>query len=87
LNEIERATWEAALGPLVPLFQECFEERYQDMEKAHVEARKWKARGDMYGWNFHEGMAAGMNWADIIYNRLDRTIKDARAAAQGGTAA
>jgi hypothetical protein len=32
-------------------------------------------------------MAAGMNWADIIYNRLDRTIKDARAAAQGGTAA
>ena len=40
----------------------------------------------MYGWNFHQGMAGGMNWADIIYRRLGREL-EAIAKKYGSTIA
>jgi len=51
------------------------EERYQFLEECRREAEKWKAEGDMYGWNFHMGMAGGANWTDLFYQRVIRALK------------
>ena len=71
-----------ALIELKVLFEKCSEERYQELMLAQKEAAKWKSEGDMYGWNYHQGKAGGMNEADIIYCRLKKAI-DA-ASAEGG---
>lgn len=70
LAEIERALEAAS------------EERYQELKNWEREAWKWKAEGDMYGWNFHTGMAAGANWCDIFYRRIGRVIKTLREKAK-----
>ena len=56
------------------------EERYQLLREWEQQAAKWKREGDMYGWNFHMGMAAGANWCDIIYNRVRRVLDAAPSA-------
>lgn len=33
----------------------------------------------MYGWNFHQGRVGGMNWADIIYQRIGQKVQKIRA--------
>lgn len=54
---------------------EAVEERYQFLEDCRHEAEKWKKEGDMYGYNFHQGMAGGANQADLYYARVGRILK------------
>ena len=58
------------------LWKQCEEERMLVMQKARDEAEKWKAEGDMYGWNFHQGMSSGMTHASIIFYRVYRLLKE-----------
>lgn len=53
-------------------WKECDDARMSEVEDARKEADHWKAEGDMYGWNFHQGRAAGMITASIIYHRIER---------------
>lgn len=85
---------EAAAGVMVGVIQQALElckeadnERLSGQEEAHRESAKWKAEGDMYGWNFHEGKAGGMNEASIIFYRVRRFIEAALASDAGRAAA
>ncbi len=62
------------LNSLRKAMLEASDERYQKMQDAYAEAEKWKSQGDDYGYNFHQGMAGGMNWADIVYGRVIRAL-------------
>lgn len=55
-------------------WKECDDARMSEVEDARKEADHWKAEGDMYGWNFHQGRAAGMVSASIIYHRIERAV-------------
>jgi len=57
------------------LWKQCEEERMLVMQKARDEAEKWKAEGDMYGWNFHQGIASGTIAASFIYGRIFKSMK------------
>ncbi|MDE2106927.1 MAG: hypothetical protein KGL39_57465, partial [Patescibacteria group bacterium] len=90
LQRAEQA--EAAAGVSASVIQQALElckeadnERLSGQQEAHRESAKWKAEGDMYGWNFHEGKAGGMNEASIIFYRVRRFI-EAALAGQGEAA-
>ena len=70
---------EAALERVEKSLNAASEERYQDLKKWEAESSKWQAEGDMYGWNFFQGMAAGANWCDILYRRIDQELAAIRA--------
>jgi hypothetical protein len=53
------------------------QDRLKVTDDAHDEATKWKLQSDWYGWNFHEGKAAGTIEASFIYHRMVRAIADA----------
>ncbi len=40
------------------------------LDDCDQEAEKWKSEGDMYGWNFHEGMRSGWIGNDIALSKL-----------------
>lgn len=63
------------LTQLLDLQKSSDEERLIQTYDAREEAEKWKAEGDMYGWNFHQGRSAGTIWASIIFDRVRRTIE------------
>lgn len=65
----------AKLKPLVVALKEASEERYRNLREWDAEAEKWKAEGDFYGVNFHQGMAAGANYCDLLYQRVIRAIE------------
>ena len=45
--------------------------QYEDeLDKCDEQAKKWKDRGDMYGWNFYEGMRSGWIGNDIALSKL-----------------
>jgi hypothetical protein len=67
----EAAAWEK----LYQGIESASEERYLFLEECHREAEKWRSEGDMYGWNFHQGMVAGANWSDLFYQRVIRALK------------
>lgn len=69
LDRIEKAVADAS------------EERYQSLREWRQLAEQWKSEGDMSGWNFHQGMAAGANWVDIYYRRITREIEAIRTEA------
>lgn len=71
---------EGALADVKAKLEAASEERYQVLTEWEREAQKWKREGDMYGWNFHMGMAAGANWCDIFYRRIGRSLEAFRAA-------
>jgi len=78
-----KAAVEQALARIDTTLRAASEERYQEMARWEAEALKWKAEGDMYGWNFFQGMKSGANWCDIIYRRIGRevaAIREERAA-------
>lgn len=79
----EREGWvsETILQSLLSEFGKASEERYQFLEECRKEANKWKAENDMYGWNFHTGMASGANWADLYYQRVARKLEGMIATA------
>lgn len=82
MKEVERRMVEAEAvpGKLLAAHRAADEERLKETEEAHAEAARWKAEGDMYGWNFHEGRAGGTTAASIIFFRLQREIKGAMKA-------
>lgn len=51
------------------------EERYQLLEECRQKSETFKRDGDMYGWNFLQGMSAGANWADLYYHKVVREIR------------
>lgn len=64
-----------AIREAFDLFTAADEQRLEGVQDAHTEAEKWKAEGDMYGWNFHQGKAGGMTEASIIFYRVFRRLK------------
>ena len=64
------------LNELLAIYKEADAERLQETEAARMEAQKWEMEHDMYGWNFHEGRAAGITWGSIYFNRVRRWIED-----------
>lgn len=81
---VERA---AMLSELLQVFKAADEARLSEVHERDSEADKWQAEGDMYGWNFHKGLAAGCTTASIIFHRVQRAIEkklDLLAALKGG---
>lgn len=68
-----------ALEQIEQSLKSASEEHYQDLKEWEAKAGKWKDEGDMYGWNFFQGMAAGANWCDILYQRIGRGVAVIRA--------
>lgn len=64
-----------ALERIAMVLTVASDERYSLLKEWQAKACKWEAEGDMYGWNFHQGMAAGANWCDLIYQRIGREIR------------
>jgi hypothetical protein len=62
------------------IFAESNEVRLEDADERTAEAAKWKAEGDMYGYNFHIGAASGMTSASIIFSRVRRFLEKVRPA-------
>jgi hypothetical protein len=71
---------EAKLVKALAEFDAANAERLQETNNAHEEANRWKAEGDMYGWNFHEGRASGTTWASIIFYRVRRMLAGVSAS-------
>jgi len=68
---------ETTIKEAFDLFKAADDERLEGVYDADKEAEKWKAEGDMYGWNFHKGKAGGMTQASIIFYRVFRRLKQA----------
>lgn len=66
----------ALLAEVVTKIKEASERRYRVLKECEAEAHKWKAEGDMYGWNYHMGRAGGCNESDIIYYRVQRWAEE-----------
>ena len=58
------------------LWKECEAERMEVMNRARDEAKRWESEQDMYGWNFHQGLASGTIEASFIYGRIFRALKE-----------
>lgn len=69
---INRESLEALRSALT----EATDERYEQMQEWYKDADKSKREGDMYGWNFFQGMAGGANWVDIYYGRVKRALDE-----------
>jgi hypothetical protein len=76
----ERDRWRAAVEQAHAKMKEASEERYSFLRECEAESERWKAEDDMYGWNFHQGMAGGANWCDLFYGRVMRAFDAALAA-------
>jgi hypothetical protein len=70
----------AVLDAIHALWKEADEERWQEQKDWERQAEKWKAEGDMYGWNFHQGMGAGANWCSLFFDRIRRKVDELRKA-------
>ena len=68
---------EGKLANLADVYRIADEERLAKTYEARDEASKWKSENDFYGYNFHEGMAAGPVGASLYYGRVGRAIKEA----------
>jgi hypothetical protein len=80
-KDAELAKCRAVLADLKDEFKSADEERLRETDNAHVEANRWKAEDDMYGWNFHEGRASGTVSASLYFYRVFRKLKAALADA------
>jgi len=67
-----------ALDRLAAVFKVATEERWRHLRECERESETWRAKGDMWGWNFHQGRAAGANWCDLMYQRVNREIETIR---------
>jgi hypothetical protein len=68
------AAMRTVLTSLKDEFKAANEERLKETHDAHTEANRWKAEGDMYGWNFHEGRAGGTIGASHCFYRVYRKL-------------
>lgn len=81
LAEVERLRkLPSVITRALELHKAADEERLKETEEAHREAEKWKAEGDMYGYNFHEGRSGGATTASIIFYRVRKYLDKALAA-------
>jgi molecular chaperone DnaK (HSP70) len=69
-----KAAVEQALQRVLTSLSSAADERFARLGEWRQESERWKADGDMYGWNFFQGMASGANWADILYQRIGREV-------------
>jgi hypothetical protein len=60
---------------LLTLFKQSDADRLKETHEARDEAERWRAEGDNYGWNFHQGRSSGTIGASIIYHRVQRAIE------------
>lgn len=77
-RDAEQAEAERLLRDLMQVFDAADEERLKEVHERDAEAEKWKSEGDMYGWNFHKGVAAGCTTASIIFFRVKRSMEQQR---------
>lgn len=86
LREAAETRAAGQLQELQKVYAEADEERLRQTDAAHAEAAQWKAEDDWYGWNFHEGRAAGTVGASLYFGRVGRKIAALLAPApeQGG---
>jgi hypothetical protein len=70
-----------ALEKSLAVWKEADEQRLKEHYEVEAEANKWKAEGDMYGWNFHMGRAGGMTQASIIFYRVLKSLEKALSPA------
>lgn len=71
------AAWEADKAKILADFDAADKERLKETHDSHAEAAKWQAEGDWYGYNFHEGKAAGTVQASLAYERVRRNLRAA----------
>lgn len=64
------------LQQAIEIFKSADQERHDELMEYRDEAEEWKREGDMYGWNFHQGRAAGCNAASIIFFRVLRFLEE-----------
>ena len=86
-REAELAERAKLLGELLDIFDAADNERLKEVHEHDAKAEKWQSEGDMYGWNFHKGIASGCTAASIIFFRVKRAIEKqlvALAALKGG---
>jgi hypothetical protein len=86
LREAAEARAAGQLQELQKVYAEADGERLRQTDAAHAEAAQWKAEDDWYGWNFHEGRAAGTVGASLYFGRVGRKLAALLAPApeQGG---
>lgn len=65
----------STLENILAQFKGADEERLRNQLEWREEWRKWKAEGDMYGCNFHQGMDAGANWVSLYFFRVQRELE------------
>lgn len=58
------------------LWKQCESERMMVMKRARDEAKRSESEEDMYGWNFHQGVASGTIEASFIYGRVFKALKE-----------
>jgi hypothetical protein len=73
-----------ALEDAKTAWRDADRQRLVEHEEAEAEAAKWKAEGDMYGWNFHQGKAGGMTTASIIFYRVWKVLDAALTPRKDG---
>lgn len=76
----ERDRFAGEIDAAIALYEASDDERLEEMHKNEAEAERWKAEGDMYGWNFWKGVASGMTSASIVFYRVRRRLAAIRAA-------
>ena len=57
-------------------YNKALVEYHDFLNTCYKESNKWKSEGDMYGWNFHEGMRAGSTWTQLFYARIRRKLEE-----------
>ena len=60
------------------IFEKAQNEYFEFLNECDKEIMKWKAEGDMYGVNFHQGMRSGANQVNIYYDRIRRKLDEKR---------
>lgn len=77
----------ASLATIKAALKTADEERMQELDRCDKEAARWEREGDMYGWNFHTGMHAGMNSIMHCYYRVRRAVEAAEQSSAQSAAA
>lgn len=70
-----------ALVKIKAALKEALDERLQQQHEYEADARKWESKGDMFGWNFHMGMAAGGNGLMHCFYRVLKAVEEAEKEA------
>lgn len=68
--EAQLATVTAQRDLLKDLVAEVEGKYFAFLKEKDVDAEKFKAEGDMYGWNFHMGEKAGAVWMHLFMTEL-----------------